>query len=177
MFNADVPFESVRPPEFTLGGRTYVGVFLSHSEWTHWSRRFVTAHEDGRPFVLARFYYELTDACFPRPWWRVWSARVADLVASLPLVVQLQAVEDFCSSQAIALGYSVTPTRTPALGRTGPGETGEEPGTAKTTPRPGDSPLATSSPGSFAATAPAPTGIPPSPHATEGFPPRGTICS
>lgn len=168
-FLADVALADVRPPEFSLGGRTYRGVFLSHSEWQSWSRRFVEAHQDGRPEVLAHFYYALTDACFPRPWWKLWATRVADLVAALPLVVQLQAVEDFCSSQAIANGYAAPPTR-PALGKKTEGAT--------TSPRspaaslPAISPLASS-----AATAPAPTGAPPSPPATGASPPPGTTSS
>ena len=114
-FVAEEYADAFAPPTYSVGGRTHVGVLLSADQWFTIAPRIeklrdgATAQSD-----LATLVRDMTDLCFPRPWWQVWRPRVSAHLARLPWGAQLEAVASFTVAQALAQngrpGRTTTPT-------------------------------------------------------------------
>lgn len=129
MFDAQAYLAALEPPVFIApNGRRYVGKVLSVDEWEPFQeamRDITTAQAKAPPYAagdgwkpLQQVLYRLTDAFFPRPWWRFWQRRVSYWIRRLPPEGQVKAVWDFMRSQGKASGMAnlpATPGMTPAV--------------------------------------------------------------
>ena len=91
------------PPTYTVGGRTHVGVIVSADEWFAIAPRIQQLQEGVTPGAeLTTLARDMTDLCFPRPWWQVWRPRVSALLGRLPWGAQMEAVASFTVAQVLA---------------------------------------------------------------------------
>lgn len=102
-FVAEEYADAFTPPTFTVGGRTYTGVLCSADQWFTIAPRIeqLQSGETARADLVA-LVRDMTDLCFPRPWWQVWRPRVSAQLARLPWGAQLEAVASFTVAQALA---------------------------------------------------------------------------
>lgn len=102
-FVADDYTEAFAPPTFTMGGRTHVGVIVSADQWWEIAPRIdALRSEDTSRDDMTALIRDMSDLCFPRPWWQVWKPTVSTLLARLPWGAQLEAVASFTVAQAHA---------------------------------------------------------------------------
>lgn len=102
-FAAEEYAAAFTPPTTVVGGRTHIGVLLSADEWFAISPRIdALRSETASQADLASLVRDMTDLCFPRPWWQVWRPKVSTLLARLPWGAQMEAVASFTVAQALA---------------------------------------------------------------------------
>jgi hypothetical protein len=105
---------AVEPPRFQDGETVYVGRVLSAMEWFRYEDRLQHLGDLGVEGGTA-LMREVIDVFFPPPsWWtrRCGAKRVADLVATLPYGLQLDAFLTFVNAQAAAQRWTVPGLRT-----------------------------------------------------------------
>lgn len=110
MFDAREYLATFEVPVFIApNGRRYEGRILSADEWAPLQAKLKNV-ENVRWPELQRVLFELTDAIFPKPRWRIWERSVRDWLKRLPPVGQMRAVWSFMQSQASALGMEMKPS-------------------------------------------------------------------
>jgi len=120
-FDADAYLEALQPPEITVGGKHYMGRFLSIEDWAPFEPRlakFKEAQElldmqkldpkaiQAHANTVKQVIRDFCNAAFPSPWYQLfnpWYRTVAEQVLALPPAAMMKAAVDFFESQARAL--------------------------------------------------------------------------
>lgn len=113
--DVDAYIESLEPPSITIGGKTYVGQFLSLEEWLPFEARFQMFASKGGTIDLKTLKKLIRDYCylaFPEKWYKLfnpWHKTMGDRVNALPPAAILKVMRDFFESQARVLDVRRAP--------------------------------------------------------------------
>lgn len=112
-FDADQYADALAPPICKVGGREYVGRFVSFEEWLilwGYLQPMNERAKQGDYTAARRVATLLFDAMFPRSkWWRFGERRVSALMLAQPPAVWQAAVAGFIASQAAFLTLTTLP--------------------------------------------------------------------
>jgi hypothetical protein len=123
-FNADQYLAALEKPEFTAGGKHYVGRLLSFEEMVPFEPRLkeldsFTPEQAGAQYLASkRLVRDLMDTMFPRPWWKVWEGKASAAMAKLPYQAQMKALSGFlrCQTEAMKMAAPAGGTEQPEPG-------------------------------------------------------------
>lgn len=102
-YDADQFVEAMGIPTLKINGRTYRGRIISFEEWSEWEPRLLKLMKKELTVQQTRLLiYQLANAIYHKPFWKIWERSPGWQVLQLPLAAQMEALQDFAHSQGKA---------------------------------------------------------------------------